>query len=97
MLDGVEVDGVEVDGVEVEGVASDFPVDSVDPVLPEAELPAASDVPLDSPGLALAYRSLYQPPPLRWNAAAVSCLASAPPQELQISTGGSLNFWRCSS
>ncbi|HLT34862.1 MAG TPA: hypothetical protein VK034_01220 [Enhygromyxa sp.] len=42
--------------------------------------------------LLLEYRSLYQPPPLRWNAAAVISLLNAPPQDSQVSIGASLNF-----
>lgn len=63
--------------------ASDL-LDSLD-VAAESDLPAPSD-------LELAYRSLYQPPPLRWNAAAVICLVSAPPQLPHTCMGGSLNF-----
>jgi hypothetical protein len=82
----------------LDGVASDLLEDSPDdPELLELAVLVESEEPPESPGLELAYRSLYQPPPFRWNAAAVICLASAPPQELQVSTGGSLIFWRCSS
>jgi hypothetical protein len=60
--------------------------------------PAESDLGAASPpALLLEYRSLYQPPPLRWNAAAVICFASDPPQASHDSRGGSLTFWRCSS
>jgi hypothetical protein len=97
----VELEGVvELDELELDELEPDESEAPLEPFESE-ELALDSDLVDDdsppAPDLLLAYRSLYQPPPLRWKAAAVINLLSAPPQDSQDSTGGSLNFCRCSS
>lgn len=73
---------------------SDDPDESDD--FDESDDPDASDEP-DESALLLAYPSLYQPPPLRWNAAADRSFSSFPPQVSHFFIGGSEKRWMCSS
>ena len=60
-------------------------------VVPESPLPSLAS--LDDDGLALAYPSLNQPPPLKEMAAAETTRSSGPPQYGHSVISASENFW----
>jgi hypothetical protein len=64
---------------------------------PEAELLLDPPESPDDDGRLLLYPSLYQPPPLRWNAVADTRRSSTPPQASHCSLGGSEKRSMCSS
>jgi len=87
-LDDDPLDGDDPLSLDDEGLASppDDEPDDDEPV--ELDDDPADDEPV--PGLADAYRSLYQPPPLSWNAVREISRSSDPPHASQTVLGSSL-------